>query len=48
MWFRYKCYLDGKYRFQGIIEANDISKVEKKVKCAWGKKYEIKDIEEVA
>ena len=47
MWFRYKCYLNGVYKFQGIIEASDISKVKKKAKSVWCDKYEIKDIEEV-
>ena len=47
MWFRYKCYLDGKYSFSGIIYALEYKDVVENVNTAWGEKYEVRKIEKV-
>lgn len=47
MWFRYKCYLGGKYVFSGITRALSQDDVVENVQHLYGDRYEVKEIEKV-
>lgn len=47
MWYRYKCYLDGKYIFNGVVQSFEKNEVSEKVQRLYGDKYEVKEIEKV-
>lgn len=47
MWYRYKCYLDGEYVFNGILQNLTENEVVKNVKRMYGDKYEVREIERV-
>lgn len=47
MWFRYKCHLEGKYIFKGVLNASDYYEVVESVQRMYGNKYEVREIEKV-